>query len=275
MKTRATWLVLLFLTLSLQGWDQDFPTLGEIYDFDPGDEFHLAHFYCCNELSFQVEKILVKERLLHGPELHYIVERSVFDLLTTAPPLIVDTTLLALMDTLIVEFPDSVIFRPGDTGMIIPGMYNGRMTFIHTYWILNTLKEEWYVPGCGRVFNGWRVLPGAGCDVVDSLIYFKKDSESWGSTLLDATASGTPGPIHMFPNPAGDFIVLKIPLSYLPAEVQVRDAGGKALVSTASLVTRETHRISLAPWNYPSGLYFVYIRSREGELVKKLIIRRP
>ena len=80
--------------------------------------------------------------------------------------------------------PDSIIFSENDVIQVDPMFYNGRKICIRTYWIVNALKEERYVPGCGMVFNGWYVLPGSVCDVQDSLIFYSKGNENWGNSLL-------------------------------------------------------------------------------------------
>ncbi len=272
MKMQAIRLVILLSVISQEGFCQNFPSLAEIHDFEPGDEFHVIHFYCCNELSFQLERTVVKERTYQGGELAYVNQRSIFDFLRVHPPVLVDTTLFQASDTLRVPYPDSVIFRPSDTAVVIPGKYNDRMVFIRSYWIENSIKEEWYVAGLGMVLSAWRLMPGGSCDIVDSMVYFRKGQETWGKTLLSATDHRARRTARIYPNPTGDHIILETTGPDVPIlGVDILEATGRRVLTCPPPEDENTLRVSLRDHGLPRGVYFAYIRTPEGCLLGKFI----
>ncbi len=265
-------LVLFSFITSTQVWSQKFPTQGEVYDFNPGDEFHIAHYYCCNELSFQVEKLFVIDAFEVEGQIYYAVLRSVFDFLTTTPPQLVDTTLYLQPDTMVIKYPDSVIFNQGDSMYTDPPAYNGRRVYIHTYWILNALKEERYVTGLGQVFNGWQLVPGSSCDVVDSLIYYKKGTESWGTTLSGYLQHKVDSPVIIGPNPVRDHLYVRskqFNVRFL--ELGILDIQGRLVWKELPLTQSSTLEVHLDSKKLERGVYFLYIRTENGTVHYKFI----
>ena len=255
-----------------QSWSQQYPTLGEIFSFSPDDEFHFLHFYCCNDLSFQLEQLKVVDKVIGDNGLCYITQRNLFDFLTTTPPMLVDTTLFNVTDSLVIPYPDSVIFSHEDELVNDPFIYNGRDTYIHIYWILNSQKEERYTVGCGQVFNGWIVIPGSTCSVVDSLIYYIKGNEIWGSSLLAEESTPADPPLTVFPNPVRDRMYL---LNEDPGlaiqEVIIMDFQGKQVDHIDAFALQQAKKTELLTDNLESGMYFLYIRTEKGIFCRKFI----
>jgi hypothetical protein len=261
----------LFITTT-QGWSQKFPTQGEIYDFNPGDEFHIAHYYCCNELSFQVEQLFITDAFVEQGQIYYAIQRSVFDFLTTSPPLLVDTTLYLHPDTLVIKHPDTVIFNPDDSMFTDPEAYNGRRVFTHTYWVLNSLKEERYVMGCGQVFNGWQLVPGSTCDVVDSLLYYKKGTESWGATLSGYWQQKTNDSFVIGPNPVHENLYVKAQQSGTKImEMGILDMQGRLTWKIAPSAQSSVFEVYMDSKKFEGGVYFLYIRTENGTVHYKFI----
>ena len=272
MKNLTLALVFISLLVAPQSWSQKFPTLGEIYDFNPGDEFHIAHYYCCNELSFQLEQFTVIKKYMTDNQVNYIIQRNVFDYLNTSPPELVDTTIFMVTDTLVINDPDSVIFTENDLLMTEPGLYQGRLICTHTYWILDALKIERYVPGCGQVFNGWKLVPGSNCDVVDSLIYYMKGEESWGKTLLGYGELSVYDRFRIHPNPAHDILYIEsTDHDRMIIALEIRDAGGRLVYSCSTLHQIMEMKIHLDDQKLLSGIYFLYIRTEKGVETYKFI----
>ena len=272
MKNLTLFLVLFPIIITTQVWSQKFPSQGEIYDYNPGDEFHIAHYYCCNELSFQVEKLYITDAFEEQGQIYYAVLRNVFDFLTTSAPQLVDTTLYMHPDTLVIKYPDSVIFNQDDSSFTDPAMYNGRRVYIHTYWVLNALKEERYVMGCGQVFNGWQLVPGSSCDVADSLIYYKKGSESWGKTLSGYLLHKAVNPFIIGPNPVHDRLYIKPKdhdVSVL--EMAILDMQGRTVWQELRLSRSSTLQVHMDSKEFETGVYFLYIRTENGTVHYKFI----
>jgi hypothetical protein len=167
-----------------------------------------------------------------------------------------------------------VIFRSTDTVLQIPGTYNDRDIYIHAYWILNAVKEEWYVKGLGQVLNAWRSWPGSSCEIVDSMIYFRKGPESWGKMLLSAADHAVRGDIRIYPNPAVDEIRIELAgPAHQILGIDIVDAAGKRILTTGPVDILSSFSISLDNAIFTSGLYFAYIRTPEGYLLEKFIKR--
>lgn len=270
---KKTQLIFLFWFFSFTAlWSQDFPSLSEIYDFNAGDEFHFLHFYCCNELSFQLEQLTIKDKFTDKNEIGYTVQKSIFDFIPGDPPQLVDTSVFNHSDSLFIPFPDSVIFGIHDGVETDPGNYNGRVVYIHEYPILGLLKEEKYVRGCGMVYNGWITLPDTVCEVTDSLIYYSKGSEVWGKTLLSENELSKKIPFSIFPNPTpGILNVACNDPAYSIESIRIVNIQGKVLNTKRLPQGLHNNKTCLNYSNLGKGLYFIYFSTNKGILTYKFI----
>lgn len=264
--------LILVLFCHAAAWPQKFPTLAEIHNFSAGDEFHSLHFFCYNPLSFQLEQFTVLKKLEDTPELKYQIRKTVYDYIASTPPVLCDTSIFEQVDTLVIKHPDSVIFNENDIIRSDPDLYNGRVYCIHSFWIVDACKEERYAVGCGMVFDGWKVLPGTTCSVVDSLIYYTKGSETWGNTLLEISEQEMPGHFLIFPNPVKDILYIRL----LQAEIEVTELeifntlGNRIWKSTAA-PTEDRWAANLCGDIFKPGLYFLYIRTDDEVATYKFI----
>jgi len=272
MKKIFTFMFFISLIYSQDTYSQKFPTLGEIYNFNPGDEFHSLHYYCYNELSFQLKQITILDKFQSNEKIMYCIQENLFDFIHTQPPTLVDTTYLHHIDTLIIESPDSIIFGGNDAIHIDPMLYNGREICIHTFWILNALKEERYVAGCGLVFNGWYGLPGSVCDVQDSLIFYSKGNESWGNSLLRITARLAKNQILIFPNPVTDILQIKCKEPDITIRrIEISDVTGKIILSSNRVNKKNNRDFTLECKNFNSGIYFIYFSTNKGAFSHRFV----
>lgn len=272
MKKLITITILLVLVCIPAAWSQKFPSLAEIHDFDAGDEFHTLHFFCYNPLSFQLEQMTVIEKLSDHPALKYVIQKTVYDFIASAPPILCDTSTFQLMDTLVIENPDSIIFTENDIIRSDPDLYNGRIHCIHSYWIIDARKQERYAVGCGMVFNGWEELPGTSCTVVDSMIYYSKGSEVWGNTLLGTERHHITDHFLIFPNPVQKELNIRL----LQAEMEVTaleifNTFGNTIWKSAAVPAEDRWTVNLCSNNFKPGLYFLYIRTKNGIATIKFI----
>jgi len=125
---------------------QDFSTLGEIYNFEPGDEFIYVHLFCCNTNMFHLERIQILQREFSNDHIKYVRNTNLLCIsLGIEPPVILDTIYWNKIDTVRYGPVDSVIFDSNDNVIINPGQYNGRKICIKYDWILNDKRIEKYV----------------------------------------------------------------------------------------------------------------------------------
>lgn len=272
MKTNNACILLFLLFVMQPAGSQELPALGEIYDFKPGDEFHSLHFYCYNELSFQLEKTIITDKFTLGKSIGYQLQRSVYDFLKTDPPILVDTSLFLHTDTLLIEFPDSVIFSVHDEVATNPAWYHGREVYIRKYYILDILKEERYARGCGQVYNGWISQPESACDVADSLIYFSKGDESWGKTLLEQKEHKPTLSLRVYPNPVVGYLYLDFPSpGDAISSINITDIRGTLCWSRSYSNPLITGQISLNCSTLKDGIYFIYLSTNKGIACCKFI----
>lgn len=75
----------------------------------------------------------------------------------------------------------------------------------------------------------------------------------------------------VYPNPATDFVNVNFDIAqYHNASCQLINSSGQVMYS--SLLTTQNHRIDLQ--NIASGVYFVKIMADEGNMVRKLVVRK-
>ena len=121
------------------------------------------------------------------------------------------------------------------------------------------------MPGCGQVFNGWKLVPGNNCDVVDSLIYYVKGEESWGKTLLGYSKLSRHDRFMISPNPAHDIVHIKSKdYDQMISALEIRDVEGRLIWSYSPLNNIMEMDIHLDDQRLQAGIYFLYIRTEKG-----------
>jgi hypothetical protein len=272
MKTIKIVIFIVFFIPSVYGTCQDFPILGEIFDFQVNDEFELLYFFCCNPTIMEVENIRIIQKQTAGDSLIYFrnknrlnVSREIF------PPIIFDTIYMNQSDTLIIYPVDSIIFVSGDSVFIDPNLYFGRQISISYKWIVNAEKVEKYVSGCGLVYSGWRNVPDSVCCVTDSLNFYKKRDEIWGQKWLAVNENAIDPAIKISPNPLwNDLNILISNINDWPKKIMVCDLTGKVILSIAPTYVN-SNEIKIEFGNYPKGIYFINFISSKGYLSHKLV----
>lgn len=253
------------------GAGQVFPTIGEIYDFEPGDVFEAANYYCCNEVFFQVERREVEEKIFIDNHYGYLTKLSQFNLLREDPHKVVDTSLWKEPDTVWIAYPDSVVFRPGDTVVQNPGFYNGREIYIRKYVLLNALCEERYVKGCGMVYKGWGTLPPGTTTPEDSLTWYCKADECWGNSMLVLRTSPLTDRFRIYPNPVSQVLRISKNSSTGIQAIRLMDLNGSTIRVLKEYSALNNIRIKIPVDDLGSGIYFLYIDTDQGPFVQKFV----
>lgn len=134
--------------------------------------------------------------------------------------------------------------------------------------IINPLSSgvvEYYIEGCGGPYTygstGGNSHPNEGSWWSNSLVYFKKGSETWGEPF-DVTNWGKPDLIqenalirfNLYPNPSSNIITVVIPdLSFTGYKLEVYSVLGNKVNDILLTDTKITLDIS----NYDIGIYFL------------------
>ena len=273
MKNKHIFIGFIFFLLPSIFNAQTFSTLGEIYDFKPGDTFHSFHFYCYNDVSFQLVRTVVHKKNEFDNAIEYINKVSVFDFIHANPPILSDTSLFESFDTLYIPWPDSILFSDEDLIYQDPLAYNAKWINVNFTEVEGEIRVEKYCKGLGKVLNGWETSIPSTCAVRDSLIFYKKKDETWGTTLLHTKEIQEHSRVYLYPNPAEDYVWIHLST---PPE-------GKSIISIYNVQGTQVRKTEVPCWHIetknkiditglPPGLYFVYLstinRVCKGTLIK-------
>lgn len=75
--------------------------------------------------------------------------------------------------------------------------------------------------------------------------------------------------IELFPNPANDYIILKIPSGLMNSRIDILNLQGKTIKS----FSLNQHQKRLGVSHFPTGVYIVRIHSGENQIIKKFVKR--
>ncbi len=272
MKTTLIYFAVALALCPLSLRSQEFLSLGEIYDYNKSDEFHSIHYYCCNDISFQLRQVTILEKQFTQAGLVYICELNVFDYINTSPPILSDTTAFHQKDTLIISHPDSIIFTAEDEIIEDPDLYNGRKVCINYSSIVNSIRIEQYAEGCGLVLVGWKEYFGTSCWITDSLVYFKKGMEEWGNSLLSTPTHKESLQFTFNPNPLSKSLILHLKKDNIKiVNILIMDTKGSLLGKIDYQSSNYSKEIKIDCTDLPAGIYFLYLSTDKGYGVEKFI----
>ncbi len=245
---------------------QNISTVGEIYNFDIGDIFHLNFYgngpgygmssvtnievidfyYSQNsDTIFYIRDIDYKEYSSENPQTTY--------------EYYIDTIFYANLDSLIHSgFIDSVYTNEN--------LYNGRIINNVSYGNEDTWSLR-FVAGCGRVvtnFTSW----GETLHSEDELVYYKKGEEEWGTPMpvsienINANAID----IKIYPNPSTDYITIRLN-DLINSTLTITSLTGNK-IKTIELITNLTS-IDISSLN--SGIFLLSIKKDEQVYYKKFM----
>lgn len=259
-------LLSVYITTPINLKSQDISTVGEIYNFEIGDNFHfdfygngpgygmssvtnieIVDFYYSqnSDTIYYIRDIDYKESSSENPQTTY--------------EYYIDTIFYTNLDSLIHSgFIDSVYTNEN--------LYNGRTINHVSYgnedtWTLN------FVNGCGQVetnFTSW----GGTLYSTDKLVYYKKGEEEWGFprpvTVEDINANSTD--VNIYPNPSKNYINIKSN-DLINSTLTITSLTGNK-IKTIELITNLT---SIDISNLNSGIYLISIKKDEQIYYKKFM----
>lgn len=197
----------------LKALSQSISTIGEIYNYEIGDEFHLQGFYSSPNYDSEfkrINKIANKFYSQEGDTLFYEIDYQ-YAYTTNSTGWIYEDSTINLYYTNL----DSLIYEGEiDSVYSIPSLYNGRIVNVADYLdgTIHYIKK--FANGCGLVlYYSQNSEPWNMHEHSNSLVYFNKNNEEWGQPIII-----TKNPeynlselfITLYPNPARNQIQLEI-----------------------------------------------------------------
>ena len=276
MKRRYIILIGLFILIINKGFSQDFPTRGEVFDFEVGDIFHTQFSAYASGGSGLAENKNIEILSKYYSNNDSVVYYGRFIRGEVSTPDYPDWQYYEEFDTISYEFLYDTIFA--DTVYEDENQYNGRKTtFSHNYDTLyythNTLK---YSVGCGKVYQEYDEMSGSGSAYSElELVYFKKGDEEWGEeqTIVGTkdilNNNGKTLFIKAFPNPTVNQLTFEFPQINEISWLLIYDIYGNT-IAEHPLIKGE----HLWIWdcsNVLSGVYF-YHTQINGEVYRGKII---
>jgi hypothetical protein len=271
-----------------------------IYSYEVGDEFHYKGATIFNgqhDHQYRIQRILSKELSVTADTLTYQVENCFLDSLPQPPPNITKT-----FDTLTYRYIFSTMNQSGYyLGLplefykdyswedVVSG-FSGKLNFnglfeyssrTDTYKYLNSgcwlefsalmFQISRFATGLGKTYNyHYNYDMGSWTVLCDSLVYFQKGSETWGTpvsnscnTLVGTTdLITTDNSIKAIPNPAFNYIDVSIPglIRGSTATILLYDGMGRQLLNVK--VASSCYRLSRQ--NLPPGIYYLIVNSNDN-----------
>jgi len=266
----ALFILIMIISSSLQA--QEIATIGEIYDFEVGDEFHTRSDWG----PYMRDNIIITiwEKFLNpnNATLSYVrnVRKEEIDWWnnTTTYFDYIDTISYHHLDSLICYGSIDSVFHDSDE----PGKYNGRYVNRQDFtWPPYLYNYDDYIVGCGGPFEYYYDVQSNSWWETH-LKYFKKGDEEWGEQLVIV---GTPEIINtankpdIFPNPASDFIRISFNHFKANGTVQILNSSWQCALETELYQNDQIIDISgLIP-----GIYLVVLRNEDTMKVGKLFVR--
>lgn len=265
----------LFLLVSILSYSQDFPTRGEIYDYEVGDEFHRINsdswgYYGTVDFGdsiFITQEIVDKYYSESGDTLYYQLFIQKMERYYSNPG---NNNYSEYYTN--IEFANLDGIVEGDEIIEGGSLYNGRKTVMTNYEYGGGTSEEIYVThswtvGCGyslysRYSWRWDLLLGEYDD--HRLVYYKKGDEEWGEeqTIVGLNELNNENEIQIFPNPASDYINIQ---SQENAVIQIYNSTGQIILTQKTNSSNAQIDVSVLP----AGVYFVNLMDEEGLIVGK------
>jgi len=261
----------LFLLFTINpGFTQEFSSLGTIFNFEIGDEFHIKKFNCCNDVFFEVVEITITDKNYINEGLYYIRKLNCFNFVNAESPILTDTGYFNRIDTLVISFPDSIIFHPDDEVFQNMNIYNGRKVCVQHATFMGKPFLYKFVDGCGLAVTTCIVLPDSTCRNADSLIYFKKGNEIWGESILSNPEEILlDHPASVFPNPFSNYLI--IDFSGESQKIKIRILNIAGIVEYCKVFNPQQGALKLDLSDLKKGVYLLHISNKSQNWVYHII----
>lgn len=242
-----------------QRFSQDFPTRGEVFNFDVGDIFH-THFLAYAGASGVAEHKNIEILSKFYSDDDSIVYYGRFIRGEVSTPDYPDWQYYEEFDT--ISFDNLYDTIHADTVYQDNNEYNGRKTtFSHFYdTIYYAHYTSKYTVGCGKVYYVYdEVGPNGSAHSESELVYFKKGDEEWGEEQIiigigDGPNMSTMNSLKVYPNPASVQVAFELPEISMESTLKIMDIFGKTI--TEYPIVRGQESLNWDCSNYKRGVYF-------------------
>ena len=262
-----------FFILNNSSIAQDFPTIGEVYDYDIGDVFHHRERFIEGEPNWYYSDTTIRNMEVVGK---YYSENS-------------DTVyyeFLVKKQTIFESNPqgnnyteyyttkwysDLDAIQDGDTVIEDPNIYNGRKTVKYQNLIMNGSIEQvigyhWTI-GCGLPYQYSSHFDFAilfGDHTTHELVYYKKGDEEWGEEqiILNIPENTPIKTLKPYPNPAQNYISISNSGDKLGL-IKIFNSTGQIVKSQKI----SSQKASIDIRSLPNGLYFLRQINDHGKVL--------
>jgi len=271
-------------------------TLGDIYDFDIGDEFHQELHSNVGDYSFsewRIRKVIGKQNTGNN-QLTYDFEDEIWGY-TPSPNSNYHYTMYhsptySNLDELISQYLPFETYQPDPQTLTYNigcvNSFNSRPRIITTndhfqheigcilwpYFDSWILHSESYIAGCGK-FQTDYILDSSFEEIHHEMLeYFKKGTEEWGTPLVPPSigiAEHKNQKAWISPNPASDYIQIFTKDDVKSFNLNIMDVSGRQVRSFDNLIPGETIRVS----GWTEGMYFYQITTNLFSGTGKIIVK--
>lgn len=230
---------------------QDFPTRGEVYDFNVGDIFQFRKDHTeSNGIYGNLKQIYVWEK-------SYSINTDTVNYVYTIITAYLGEGGSILFDEELSEFEsytDLDEIMVADTVYENPNEYNGRTTTEFFEQINNYIvQESHYTVGCGQVYHYFNSTnPNDPLESEEYLTYFKKGFEEWGDPwpVYISITNLEKDSFYLYPNPALGFINVE---SNENSIIQVYSTTGQLMMEQPVYEVHGVVEVSILP----KGVYII------------------
>ncbi|NOR87003.1 MAG: T9SS type A sorting domain-containing protein [Bacteroidales bacterium] len=263
---------ILFLSLANISFAQEYPTIGEIYDYDIGDIFHISEIYEYGESGIQyIEstykniEVLDKYYSLNEDTVYYdlfIKKQEIYG---------EDSSYMYYVEYYpTIWISDLEAIKSGDTLIENPDLYNGRKT-VQTSgeYISGPDEDSWsdtWTVGCGNTYhyhNSWSWGSMQSHIHTDQLVYYKKGEEEWGEEqiIVGIQEISNRSDIKIYPNPVSNQLNVSIADNFGEFKrIYIYNANGKLVISNPISSSNMIVDVS----SLINGIYFVNLIDENG-----------
>ncbi|NPD46781.1 MULTISPECIES: T9SS type A sorting domain-containing protein [unclassified Lentimicrobium] len=266
----------IILISSFNALSQEFPTRGEVYDYEIGDVFHMVNTEKAGEYGewyytdsiVRIKKVIDKVYSINNDTVifeFFVKEAKIFEY----QPNIYSEYELTLYYTNLDEIVS------GDSIIEDPEVFNGRkMVLFDTIYIEGAEEDRYersWVIGCGQTKNNSDYFSWANIMrqlYTRELVYFKKGEEEWGEELVMVGVEEDifENNFTVFPNPVQDRLYISTHIaSQNQFSIQFYNSTGQ-LMNTLSVSSNDVY-VDMS--NYSNGLYYVKLLNESGSILAK------
>jgi hypothetical protein len=255
---------------------QEISTVGEIYNYEIGDEYHRAGNYNSDfdgyTLWQKIDEIVDKNYSTNGDTLLYNIYRQYSEFTESNPN-------WTYYDTTITEYYTNLDFpiNNGDVDSVYSdtSWFNGRLINSHEHSIYWEYQLVWFVKGCGQGYHLFYYADdGSYYEGESWLVYYNKNGEEYGEPIIITNIyekDFKEQELNVYPNPSFDKIFIKYDFTNSKNQtIEIFNIQGK-LVERNLKINENNKCIEIS--KLPSGTYILRLTTNLKILETKFVKR--